>query len=204
MRTTVRRAAALSLVALLAACAGGEPTPDRFYRLDVPPAAVRFERPLFSGVVEVAPLLAEGLVSDRAIVYLYADEPYELHQYSYQFWNTPPAVAVQEQLIRFLRSANVAERVVSTDLRLSVDLAIEGRVRRFDQVFDGKVVRMAIELEIAIIRSKDEKLTLLKVYRAETPAQDDSLPAAAMAASAALSEIFASLLADLRSARPTS
>lgn len=199
MNLLIRRAAALSLATLLAACAGQEAPDDHFYRLNVP-AAAALERPAIKGMVEVAPLLAEGLVSDRAVVYLYADEPFELHQYNYHFWNTPPAAGVQEQLIRYLRAVKAAERVVSTDLRLPVDAAIEGRVRRFDQVFGGGGVRMVVELELAVIRTKDEKLSFLKTYLSEVPAADDSLPAAAKAASIALGEIFAKLVADLQSA----
>lgn len=201
MKSTARRVAALFLVGSLAACAGQEPTPDHFYRVDVPPAATLLERPLFPGIVEVAPLIADGLVSERAIVYLYADQPSEIHQYSYRFWNTPPAVLVQEQLLHFLRGAHLAERVVSTDLRLPADVSVEGRVRRFEQVFTGKDVRMVVDLDLAVIRGKDEGLTLLKDYHAEKPAQDDSLPAAAAAASEALSEIFNTLLNDLRAGR---
>lgn len=204
MISTARRVVALSMAGLLAACAGQEPPPDHFYRLDVPAATERFARPLYSGIVEVAPLIADGLVSDRAVVYLYADEPNEVRQYTYRFWNTPPAVLVQEQLIRFLRGANVADRVVSTDLRLPADLSIEGRVRRFEQVFTGKDVRVVIELELAVIRGKDQGLMLLKDYRVEPLAQDDTLPAAATAASEGLSDIFTRLLADLRSARVSS
>lgn len=200
MTTAVRRAAALSLAILLSACGTAEPPPDHFYRLEVAPAATTQDKPLLSGLIEVAPLLADGLVNDRAVVYVYADEPFELRQYNYQFWNSPPATLVQEQLIRFLRSAGVADRVVSTDLRLPVDYAIEGRVRRFEQVFGKGAAAMNVELEFAAIRVRDENLVLLKTYRSDKPAVDDSLPAAALAATEALSEIFYALLADLKAA----
>lgn len=205
MRSTVRRVAALSLAGLLAACAAGqEPPPDHYYRVDMPAAGERLTQPLFPGIVEVAPLIADGLVNDRAVVYLYADEPNEVHQYTYRFWNTPPAALVQDQLIRFLRRVQVAERVVSTDLRLPADISVEGRVRHFEQVFGGTEVRVVIDLELAVIRAKDQGLVLLKEYHAERPAKDDTLPAAAAAASGALADIFNTLLADLRSARPSS
>ncbi len=204
MISTARRAVALSLAGLLAACAGQEPPPDHFYRVDVPAATEPLARPLFSGLVEVAPMIADGLVSDRAVVYLYADEPQEVRQYTYRFWNTPPAVLVQEQLIRFLRSARVADRVVSTDLRLPADISVEGRVRRFEQVFSGKDVRVVIDLELAVIRGKDQGLMLLKDYRAERSAQDDTLPAATTAAGEGLADIFTRLLTDLRSTKVSS
>lgn len=205
MKSTARRAAVLSLAGLLAACAAGqEPPPDHYYRVDLPATGERLAQPLFSGIVEVAPLIADGLVNDRAVVYLFAEEPSEVRQYTYRFWNTPPAALVQDQLIRFLRRAQVAERVVSTDLRLPADISVEGRVRRFEQVFGGTEVRVVIDLELAVIRAKDQGLVLLKEYRAERPAQDDTLPAAAAAAGVALTEIFNNLLADLRSARLSS
>lgn len=203
--TTLRRAAVLCLTGMLAACAGGgEPPPDHYYRLDVPVAVEPLPRPLFPGTIEVAPLMADGLVSDRAVVYLYANQPDEIHQYTYHFWNTPPATLVQQQLIQVLRRAGAARHVVSTDLRLPADASIEGRVRRFEQVFDGSAVRVVIDLELAVVRAKDEGVVLLKEYRAERPAGDDSLRAATTAASEALGDIFTRFLADIRSARAAS
>lgn len=196
--TILRLLAAAVAAAGLAACAVIEPPPETHtYRVTVPPAAERFPRPPLAGTLEVAPLSAEGLVGDRAIVYVRADQPFEVSGYNYHLWNVAPGTLVQEELIRYLRAADAAPRVVSPALRLDPDYVIEGRITRFDQVF-GDGASMVIEIELALIRSADNELLLLNRYRGAEPAADDSVPAAVLATERALAGIFARFLADLR------
>lgn len=192
-----RLAAAVLIAGTLAACVGEPPPPDHFYRLSVAPPAERLKRPLLDGTVEVARLSGDGLVGERALVYVLAEEPYEIRTYNYQFWNEVPGALVQEQLIRFLRAVNVAGRVVSPELRLPSDWSVEGRIHRFDQVV-GKGVTMVIELELGLIRLEDEKLLLLETYHVEEPVTDASVPETVLATNRALSAIFSRFLGDLK------
>jgi cholesterol transport system auxiliary component len=195
--TTTRPILAVLLAAALGACAITEvPPSDHFYRLDVPEPTARFDRAPLSGVLEVARFGADGLVGDRAVAYVVADQPHEIFDYNYHFWNQAPGEMVQDQLIRFLRSANVADRVLSPDLRIPADYVVEGRIRRFEQSFaDG--VAMVVELELGLVRIADQRLLLLKSYRATQPAAGDSVAEAATAADMALAAIFTEFAADL-------
>lgn len=186
------------LSSLLGACALSEAPPgDHFYRLDVPVPSARFERPPLPGMLEVARMAADGLVGDRAVVYVQADQPHEVFDYNYHFWNQPPGDMVQDQLIRFLRAANAADRVLSPDLRIPPDYVVEGRIRRFEQRFDGGVA-MVVELELGLVRVADQNLLLLKSYRTAQPAPSDTVADAAAATNTALAAIFAEFAADLR------
>ncbi len=197
-----RLALAAAAAGWLSACAALEPPPDdHYYRLDVIAPTERFAAPPFAGTLEVAPFTATGLVADRAIVFTVPDQPFEVDSYNYHLWNEPPGVLLQEQLIRFLREANLADRVVSPELRLPADYAVEGRIRRFDQVVAGGA-RMQIELELALIRLADEAPLLLRTYTVEEPAPNESVPAAVLATNKGLSEIYSRFLADIRALRP--
>lgn len=205
MKETTLTAARPIFIVLLAAVLGGcglgeAPLADRYYRVTVATPATGFATPPLDGVVEVARLVAEGLVGQRAVAYVMSDQPHEIFDYNYHFWNQAPGELVQEQLIRFLRGANAGRRVVSPDLRLNADFVIDGRIRRFEQVFDGEV-GMQIEIDLGVIRAADNELMMLNTYRAYRVAQDDSLPAAVVAANAGLADIFAAFAADLRSLR---
>ncbi len=189
------------LTAALGACAIAEPPPDdRYYRLDVPLPTARFQAPALSGVLEVARMSADGLVGNRAVAYVVADQPHEVFDYNYHFWNQPPGELVQGQLIRFLRAANAADRVLSPELRIRADYAVEGRIRRFEQSF-AEDVSMIIELELGLVRLVDQQLLLLRSYRTAQAASGDSVASSAVAANAALAAIFAEFAVDLERLR---
>lgn len=198
---TAYRLAAIATALAVAACGGGAAAPDdHHYRLDVVAPGQALKQPLLSGVLEVQRFAAEGLVGERAMVYAVPDEPFEIHKYNYHFWNEPPGAMVQDQMIRYLRKTNLADKVVSPELHLKADYVIEGRVRRFDQLV-GQTTHMVLEIELGLIRMQDEKLILLKTYRADEPAASDSAPAAVAAANKALSELFEQFVADLTRTR---
>lgn len=194
--TVIARLVALAVAASVAGCAGGPSPADRYYRLEASPPTPVMDRPVLRGIVQVASLEADGLLAERPLVYSLSGEPFEIRHYNYDLWNEPPGTLVQDQLIRYLRRANLADRVVSTDLRTSGDYAIEGRVHRFEQVIGAPTV-VVVELELALIRLSDERLMLLETYDKTVPAANDSAPAVAMAANQALTEIFARFVEDL-------
>ncbi len=194
--TAIVRLAAVAAAVTLAGCTGSPAPEDRYYRLDVAAAAPTTGKPLLAGIVQVASLDADGLLAERPLVYALSGEPFEIRHYNYDLWNEPPGTLVQDQLIRYLRGVNLADRVVSTDLRTTGDYVVEGRVHRFDQVI-GAGTAVVVELEFTLIRLSDDRLMLLETYRKATPAANDTAPAAARAANSALAEIFAQFVEDL-------
>ena len=101
----------LSLVVLLSACQSAPPVPqDKYYRLTVTPGPT-WTQPLLRDAVFVAPLRAEGLYAERAMLYASVQRPRELLQYHYQFWSEPPALLLQEHLRASLGASHLAAQV---------------------------------------------------------------------------------------------
>ena len=191
-------ALAVILAAALAACSSPPPPRDNHYRLEAVPAGTALARPVFPGVMEVNRLDVDGMLSERGLVYQDADGT--LARWRYDLWSDPPATALQMELAEALRAANMAEQVVTPDLRVPPDWMVRGRLFRFEALpAQGKVV---IKLQLAAVSARDGTLVLLKTYVVE-PALDGKGPEAAVTAlNRGASELLSRFVSDLSHVTP--
>lgn len=184
--------AALALT--LSACAAPPAPRDTFHRLELPAAARAFDRPVLPGVLEVDRLEADGAVGERAMAYS-STGPASLQRYRYDLWSEAPGVMLQDALARHLRSAGLAEQVVTPDLRVPPDWTLRGKVLRLEHLpAAGKV---AVELRLSVVSARNGQLVAMDTYLSEVAARDDSADAAADAMGRAVSDILARFTADL-------
>lgn len=186
----------LLLLMPLAACTQSEIPPDRYYRIvvDTPEAAPA--QPRLDGPLEVDRPAADGLLGARPIVYAETARPNELQAYSYDFWSEPPALMLQSELVSYLRTAGVADMVVTPGLRVNADYRLSGRLRRLEHLV-GEPSKVLVEIEFAMRDNRRGRIILLKTYRAEAIPVDTTLPAAVDAFGQAFTAIAARLTADL-------
>lgn len=189
------RLAPVALLMGLAACQQSAPVPpESFYRIDLATPAGAGRK--LAGIVEVAPLAADGIVGERAIIH--TDTSGVLLKYSYHSWVEQPARMLHKGLIDFLRARGVADQVVAPELRLIPTHRVQGTLRRLEQVVraDGSAIAV-VEMELALTRTRDPKPLILKTYHVEHPAADTSVLEATTAIRAAVSEIYAQFAADM-------
>ncbi|HEX9790276.1 MAG TPA: ABC-type transport auxiliary lipoprotein family protein [Kiloniellales bacterium] len=188
----------LALIALpLGGCLGSAPPVprDHFYRVIVS-APARSEIPVLHGVLAVAPLEADGLLRERALLYSATGQSYEMQQHDYHYWIDPPPRMLQNQLIDFMRSSGMAAAVVAPDLRVKADYNLSGRVKRLERLLGGGPPRVVAELELALVETASNNLILVRSYTAEVPSNDESVAASISALNVALAQIFESFLSD--------
>ena len=187
------------IVGVLTACAAQPPVPqDRYYRLQAVVTTASLGTPALPGTLEVERFSADGLPAGRPIIYMQADNPNQLLEYHYHFWTQPPTVMLRDELVTYLRGANVADNVVTPEMRIPSDHVLTGRIRRLEQII-GSPNATAMELEISLRRQVDGKLLFLKSYRHETATSSEGVNAAVDALNQSLNIIFADILADLKS-----
>jgi ABC-type uncharacterized transport system auxiliary subunit len=202
--TTCRRlvmpAPFLGALLVLGACAQAPVPNDTFYRLEVsdPEATGGTGMPL-DAVVEVRPFDADGILGERALVYVESPQG-SLHQYSYHFWVEPPTQAIQRELTEHLRGTGYFAQVLTPRFRERSDVKVQGRIGRLEQVLGSSgAASVVVELEIGAERTvRGGGLLVLNTYRVEAPASDASPAAAALAKRAALREVFERFTEDLR------
>ena len=192
--------AGAALCTLLVGC-GQQPVAvpkDHFYRLSITPSASVVRAEKLEGVVQVDRFGADGLFQDRAIVYAHSDTPNVLHQYRYHFWTEAPTRMLQNVTVQYLRSAHLADQIVTPEHRTDASFTLSGDIRKLEHIV-GNSSRVLVEIEYGLRRNSDGSLVWLKDYRVSKVIADEHVSGATQAISQAMSEILSELIADISS-----
>ena len=184
------------LVVLTAGCAQAPVPPSHFYRIytEQPPATGSHR--YLDGVLVVRRFLADGLVSERSVVYGEGVGPNPLQQYHYHSWTESPTRMLQELLVPYLRSTNVATEVITPEIRFDAKFEISGKIKRLEQI-RGPDSRVIVELEFGLSEPRAGRLIWIGSY-VEEVACGDSILSAVEAFNQAVSQIYARLVDDIR------
>lgn len=176
------------------ACAQAPVPKDQYYRLTVSAPAPGPE--LVHGSIEVHRFSADDLTAGRAIVYSRQGQSNQLMSYHYHFWVESPTTMLQQELVRYLRTAQAATAVTTTELRTRPDYVLHGRIRHLEQVA-GPNPAAAIALELIVKKSGSDTPALVRTYARKLLLPDNSVAAAVAAVNQGLNEIYGEFLRDL-------
>jgi len=188
-------------VAVVAGCAQPPVPRDHFYRVDAGAPERAFATPPLRGAVMVDRFRADGLVSQRPVVYSDAAHPFELLQYDYHYWVESPTVMMAYALTDYLRAAGAAGVVDGPDIRSAAGCRVSGNIRRFERVLGAGSSVVSVALEIRLTRRNDGAELLFETYRADMRAGDERMTSIVVAFNAALRHVFDQFL-DALAARP--
>ncbi len=188
-------------VAVVAGCAQPPVPRDHFYRIDAGAPERAFATPPLRGAVMVDRFRADGLVSQRPVVYSDAAHPFELLQYDYHYWVESPTVMMAYALTDYLRAAGAAGVVDGPDIRSAAGCRVSGNIRRFERVLGAGSSVVSVALEIRLTRRNDGAELLFETYRADMRAGDERMTSIVVAFNAALRHVFDQFL-DALAARP--
>ena len=182
-------------ILLIAACAAPTVPKEQYFRLVATPATEKLAHP-FTGIVEAAPLSADGVTGERPLLYT-ANGGTKLEQRNYAYWTELPTAMIRDQLVAYLRSAGAADQVVPSELRIGALYRIRGEIKRLEQSAGDKNDTGILELELSVIDESTDQLIMSKVYHAETPAADHSIDGAVAALNAGLQDVLKRFAADI-------
>jgi len=182
----------------LTGCFGAAPKvpADHYYRLVVETPKSGNETKSFPGTLSIVSVEGDGLLRDRPILFTSADEPLRLRQHNYHYWSDPPTRLIQREMARYLRTAGIANSVVTPEMQINPDFELVGRLKRLERVLGDGRPAIATAIEIGIVRLSDRKLMIHKTYTVELPTGDDSVNASVTAINKSLAQIFQNIRAD--------
>lgn len=182
---------------LAAGCAQAPVPPANFYRIYTTDQQSQAVDVHLDGVLVVRRFLADGLVSERAIVFGEGVGPNPLQQYHYHAWTESPTRMLQELLVPYLRSNSVAIEVITPEIRHDAKFELSGKIKRMEQ-FRGANSRVVVELEFGLSEPRAGRLIWIDSYVSEISCESDSILSAVNAFNQAVSEIYAQLVDDIR------
>ena len=175
-----------------AGCAGPAP-PTTYHRIN--PAAKIEGGPKTGLTLAVKPFKASEPLSRSNIVYRLSQG--SMQHYQYDLWESAPPEAVTGHLVDALRAGGAFKSVSKTRLDALVDLALKGRVVKFERTEAGSpwMVEVALEAELTATREKKVILTTTAEASAQAPTPDKQ--GLALAAGQALSRCLEKVVADV-------
>lgn len=198
----MRYGAFILMLALLAGCSAPTVPDITYFQLPANRVSiVHAEQATFSLPIVVDSFTADGIYSEQALLYVPAAEPTSLRAYHYQLWSDPPARLLQRRLIDQLNAAHVSD-LVSDRLTSNIDaLHVSTLIRGFERTQEGGRARCLVRLQIRVDRSQLNTPLLIKDYGAEGVSEKDDIASTVQCLGAAVDEIFAGFIDDMRKLR---
>jgi uncharacterized lipoprotein YmbA len=141
--------AALALVG----CSVTPAPPVHYYRVEISAPASASS---FAGRIVVEPFETYGIYTERPLLFRSGDATHALEQYHYQFWAEPPAVALRDSLVVYLRGAFASAQVVQAGGRTRGDLTVHARLKRFEHLL-GSPSQAAFAVEFRVVDADDNE-----------------------------------------------
>lgn len=200
LKPIARLSGALVLALSLAGCFGAAPPvpKEQYFRLIAASEAPASTNPL-SGIVEVPPLMAEGVMGERPLLFT-VNSGQKLEQRNYAYWTDPPPSMLRDQLVAYLTKAGIADRVVPSELRIASQYRLEGKIQRLEQVTSaakGGPNGGTIALELSLIDKSTDAILASGLYEVSKEATGENIDDAVQALNQGLNEILAKFVADL-------
>jgi ABC-type uncharacterized transport system auxiliary subunit len=193
---------ACALALTVAACFGAAPPvpKEQYFRLTATATPEASANPL-PGIVEVAPLLSEGVLGERPLLFT-SNGGQKLEQRNYAYWTDPPPAMLRDQLVTYLTKAGIADRVVPSELRIASQYRLQGRILRLEQVApSGGGNGGVIALELSLIDKANDGIIASGRYEVAKEATGANIDDAVQALNDGLNEILAAFVADLAKSR---
>ncbi len=184
------------LLVFLIGCASAPPPKEVFYRFSADTAAKPVATAL-KGTARVERLKAEGILSERPILFSQAATPDKIEQYRYHLWSEPPSTLLTQLLLSHLQKSNIAEEVVDADLRTPVEYSVDGNIFRLERVINKGNDQAVVELRLRLLEFKSRKLLMQNRYLESVEIKGETLADVTQAMSLAVSKIYNRFSTDI-------
>lgn len=177
----------------LAACASPAPPPaDSYYRLNATTTAAQSTEIYFDTLLVDLPR-AQGMVTERPILYVDPDHPNQVQQYAYHYWESAPPQIIHRALITGLRNAGVASSVVSPDVRSRYSAELSGRLFKFERVVTDNGALARLQIELILENLETQEIMWIEDFTLTAPASDPDLASTIDAFNVALTDLVNSV-----------
>ncbi len=153
-------------------------------------------------MLSVATFDGDGLVRGRPVLFTTDGDTGTLRQHNYHYWVDSPSRLLQGQLATYLKNSALADLVVTPEMRVRADYELIGKIIRLERVLGTGPPRVAVALDLSVVRLRDHKLVSTNTFSSEINCVDDSVGAAIAAMNRAVGKIFDDFVAGVGRPNP--
>ncbi len=185
---------AMALVAALVLLGCGGAPKIHYYTLRFPSPSPPADSKT-SYIVGVERFRAPDVLRDDRI--LYFESPTQLNFYSYHRWSQDPGALVAELAARRLDSMDVFSQVRLFPSREPSDYLLKGRLLSFEEVDYEGAVKGRVGLELALVRTSDQKIVWSDTRQSERAAEGKGVEGVVNALNRSTAELLDQVLPGL-------
>ncbi|MGH8547723.1 MAG: ABC-type transport auxiliary lipoprotein family protein [Methylococcales bacterium] len=178
------------LCVMFAGCQSGPASREIYYQL-APEIQERHPDREACGTVLTSRLGALGFAGGRAIVFRDRNDSLEIQRYNYHHWSEPPALMIQDAIVRSLRAAGLTRYVITPNERANADWIVSGSLIRLEHFPNSSPARVEIEVELGLVATASHETLFLERYLEIEPAASNGLDDAVQAFNQALERMLA-------------
>ena len=183
---------------LISSCTQPPPPQNHFYRLGTPEPHIVHQNAPIQGKIMIKTMRADGLASQRPIVYSEKTRPFEVRQYNYHYWFEAPPTMLQLQLIDHFRTARAAKTIKTSDATGDGGCNVLGHVRRFERIIhDQTHSTVLVEIDLRLEGADHSGSLFSESYLSEAPLAGGRMEEMVRAFSNTVTAIFDQFLSDL-------
>ncbi len=190
----------LVLALSLGGCMGGSSVSipsDHYYRLPPVTSVKPLPTPALAGILEVSAVQANGMLHERAVLFVREQQPLEVSPYHYYYWVNTPASLLQQHLLDYLRHKNLATGQHRYRADTAADFRLETQLLHFERYIQKNTAEARVELELVLRDNHNQKVLLSKRYQQRVKASSMEMADTAHAFGSALQAIYTQFAADV-------
>ena len=189
---------------LLNACigSGGVNIPeDHYYRL--PPVITTNVKPLTSpllnGNLAIHALQSQGMLYERAILFIREKKPFEVNPYYYHHWVNTPTTMIQTHMVDHFKKRQLAIKAQRYRSDTPSDFELEGVLLHFERYIKSNGIEVHVSMELNVRNRKSRQTIFQQTYTKKLLTKDKDMAQTIFAFGQALDMIYAEFSNDLAS-----
>ncbi|MDH5571519.1 MAG: ABC-type transport auxiliary lipoprotein family protein [Gammaproteobacteria bacterium] len=187
---------------LLTACIGSGsvniPT-DHYYRLPPVAQVEPLSAPLLNGSLAVRALQSQGMLYERAILFIREQKPFEVNPYYYHHWVNTPSTMIQVHMLDYFKNRQLATKLQRYRSDTMSDYVLEGELLHFDRYIKSSAIEVHVTIELNVRNRQTNKEIFQQTYTKKLEAKNSEMAQTISAFGQALNMIYSEFSTDLAS-----
>ena len=185
----------------ITACIGGNSVNiprDHYYQLPPAQASQAFSKPILPGSLSINHLHANGMLHERAILFVSDKAPLEINPYHYHHWVNTPSSLIQRHMLSYLHEKNLATKQQRYRSGVTTDYMVTGELVHFERLVNSTVIKVQVEIELALYDNQQKKELLRQTYKQVHAAPGKKMDQTITAFAQALKNIYQQFSHDVQ------